>query len=214
MKKVDPSITVGSVLPGRAPSDDAGNRATITALYDQHGALAFSLAYRIVRDWGVAEEVVQDAFLAVWRNIHRYDPKRGSARAWLCQIVRNRAVDRLRGTSGRARDHQSLEDFALLSGSPDVVEEVLRRDQRGEVLAALAALPAGQREAIELAYFGGYSQSEIATNSGLPLGTVKGRTRAAMRALARSLAPLRTSEVAIGAPTAGFGDWMGGVSPA
>jgi RNA polymerase sigma-70 factor (ECF subfamily) len=164
------------------------------AMYDQYGALAFSLAFRIVQDRGTAEDVVQDAFLAAWRNAHRYDSARGSIRTWLCQIVRNRALDRLRGSSRRQREHQSLDDLVFLASSADVVSDVLRGEERRSVAAAVASLTPGQREVIELAYYGGYSQTEIATMTTVPLGTVKGRTRAAMRALAASLATQRPAD--------------------
>ena len=166
-------------------------RGGAAALYDDHGTLAFSLAYRIVRDHGVAEEVVQEAFLSLWRNEDRFDAARGSLRALVCHAVRNRALDRLRGRSGRQRDHQSLDDLLHLPSGDDIAAEVERREQSREVTTALTTLPAEQRQVIELAYFGGYSQTEIAELTDRPLGTVKGRTRLALRALAAALAPLR-----------------------
>ena len=212
---VSGSVGIGEMPRQRTADGDPRQPARIAALYDSCGTLAFSLAYRIVRDRGTAEDVVQEAFLAVWRHGDRFDPERGSARAWLCQIVRNGALDRLRGRSRRQRDHQSLDDFTFLAGSVDVMAEVLQRDQRRSVLAAVAALPLGQREAIELAYFDGYSQAEIATRTGLPLGTVKSRTRAAMRALAGSLASLRNlTAAAADGSAAGPREWVGHVSRA
>lgn len=178
-------------------SGDARTPESVGALYDQYGTLAFSLAYRIVQDRGTAEDVVQDAFVAVWRNADHFDPTRGSMRAWLCQIVRNGALNRLRGTSRRQRNYRSLDELTSVAGSADVVADVLRRDERRSVVAALAALPPGQRDAIELAYYGGYSQTEIARIRALPLGTVKGRTRAAMRALASSLALVHTADLSM-----------------
>lgn len=175
-----------------------GSPESAAALYDTYGTLAYTLAYRIVQDRGIAEDVVQDAFLAVWRNADRYDVARGSVRTWLCQIVRNRALDRLRGTSRRARDHRSLDDLTYLASSEDVVADVLQRDEGRSVAAAVAALPAGQREAIQLAYYAGYSQTEIATRTGLPLGTIKGRTRAALRALTTSLDALESTSAEVG----------------
>lgn len=168
-----------------------GSETSATALYDSYGTLAFTLAYRIVGDRGVAEDVVQDAFLAMWRSAARYDGARGSVRTWLCQIVRNRALDRLRGTSRRARQHVSLDELTGLVAPDDVFDDVVERDAARRVAVAVAALPHGQREAIELAYYAGCSQAEIAGRTGLPLGTIKGRTRAAMRTLATALAELR-----------------------
>ena len=169
-----------------------GSSESVAALYETYGTLAFTLAYRIVGDRGTAEEVVQEAFVAMWRNAARYDRDRGSVRTWLCQIVRNRALDRLRGTSRRARQHASLEELTSLAGPSDVVADAVERDEARRVAAAVAALPHGQRQAIELAYYAGCTQSEIARLTALPLGTIKGRTRTAMRALATSLADLRT----------------------
>ena len=181
-----------SVAPAAAATETGDNPAHgLADLYDQHGGLAFSLAYRIVRDRGVAEDVVQEAFLALWRNADRFDASRGSMRRWLCTIVRNRAMDRLRGTSGRQRNDQSLDALTSMCSSSDVVSDVIQRDEARSVVAALAALPAAQREAIELAYYGGYSQTEIAAMTARPLGTIKGRTRLAMRSLAAALAPMR-----------------------
>ncbi len=177
-----------------------GSPESAAMLYDRYGTLAYTLAYRIVQDRGIAEDVVQEAFLAVWRNADRYDVARGSVRTWLCQIVRNRALDRLRGTSRRAREDRSLDDLVSLASSADVVADVLQRDEGRSVAAAVAALPAGQREAIQLAYYGGYSQTEIATRTGLPLGTVKGRTRAALRALTASLQALNSTSAAVAGP--------------
>ena len=159
-------------------------------LYDRYGALAFSLAHHIVRDRGVAEDVVQEAFLALWKNADRYDASRASMRTWLCRIVRNRAIDRLRGTSARQRNDASLDMLTSLSSSTDVVSDVLRGEEAAAITTALTGLPRAQREVIELAYYGGYTQTEIAARTQQPLGTVKGRTRLAMRALAVALAPL------------------------
>ncbi len=160
----------------------------IAGIYDQFGTLAFTLAHRIVGDRGVAEDVVQDAFLNLWRNAHRYQPQRASLRTWLCTIVRNRAIDQLRGTAGRRRAEHSLDDIASLYDPADVVADVIRSDESRSINAALAELPPAQRETIELAYYGGYSQAEIAVLMARPVGTVKSRTRLALRALAASQA--------------------------
>ncbi|MEO8897940.1 MAG: sigma-70 family RNA polymerase sigma factor, partial [Candidatus Dormibacter sp.] len=193
------SNAAGSV-PTTSPAAERIDHATerFAAIYDRFGGLAFTLAHRIVRDRGIAEDVVQESFLAIWRNAERYDAGRGSMQAWLCRIVRNRALDRLRGTSRRARDHRSLDDLTYLASSEDVVADVLQRDEGRSVAAAVAALPAGQREAIQLAYYAGYSQTEIATRTGLPLGTIKGRTRAALRALTTSLDALESTSAEVG----------------
>ncbi len=165
-------------------------------MYDRFGGLAFTLAHRIVRDRGIAEDVVQESFLAVWRNVGRYDASRGSMQAWLCRIVRNRAIDRLRGVSGRQRHDQSLDAFMSVGSTVDVVSDVLRSEETRAVKSAMASLPPLQREVIELAYYGGNTQSEIAVLTGAPLGTVKGRTRLAMRSLAAALGALRDPALA------------------
>ncbi|MDQ6855897.1 MAG: sigma-70 family RNA polymerase sigma factor [Candidatus Dormibacteraeota bacterium] len=190
------TAVTGSITADLAPAAPTARRTAsecdgIGDMYDRYGALAFSLAYRVVRDRGVAEDVVQESFLALWKNADRYDPSRASMRSWLCRIVRNRAIDRLRGTSGRQRNDHSLDDLTSLPSSADVLSDVLRREETRTIVVALAALPPAQRETIELAYYGGYSQTEIATMTAAPLGTVKGRTRLAMRALALALAPMR-----------------------
>ncbi len=146
--------------------------------YDRHGGIAYSLAYRIVGERGAAEDVTQEAFVSIWRSGARYDRSRGSVRAWALGIVRNRAIDALRSVSGRT-SKQALDDSVLEQrASGDLTDaEALRRETAGEVRSALGELPGEQSRVIELAYFGGFSQSEIAAMLSLPLGTVKGRMR-------------------------------------
>ncbi|MBJ7595573.1 MAG: sigma-70 family RNA polymerase sigma factor [Candidatus Dormibacteraeota bacterium] len=169
---------------------------SFAAMYDSFGALAFTLAHRIVRDPGIAEDVVQESFLAIWRNAGRYDAGRGSMQAWLCRVVRNRAIDRLRDVSGRQRHDRSLDAYMSLVSAHDVVSDVLRLEETRAVKSAMASLPPMQREVIDLAYYGGKTQSEIAVLTGVPLGTVKGRTRSAMRSLAAALGALRDPALA------------------
>lgn len=157
----------------------------VSRLYDEYGVVAFAVAYRIVGNHATAEEVVQDAFLSAWRSAARYDPNRGSPRAWICTIVRNRAIDRLRSDAARPNDCAAISVTAASETS--VLDEVLRRDEERRIARAIAELPVHQRQVIELAYFGGYSQPQIATIMGAPLGTTKGRARAARRALTIAL---------------------------
>lgn len=157
------------------------------ALYDRYGGLAYSLAYRVLQDSAAAEDVVQDAFLSIWRHAESYRPERGSLRTWLCSIVHHRALDRLRGRAGRARTDVPLDVTHASTGVPDMWETVELEIERDHVRSALGGLPADQRQTIELAYYGGYSQSEISGLLGVPLGTVKGRTRAALRRLREAL---------------------------
>jgi RNA polymerase sigma-70 factor (ECF subfamily) len=147
--------------------------------YDRHGGAAYSLAYRIVGDATSAEDVTQEAFLSIWRSRARYDPTRGSVRAWALGIVRNRAIDALRREGGRA-PKLDLDDEATLERreAPERTEaEALRRETARHVRGALGSLPNEQSKVIELAYFGGFTHSEIARMLGMPIGTVKGRMR-------------------------------------
>ena len=156
-------------------------------LYDRYGGLAYSLAYRVLQDAAAAEDVVQEAFLSIWRRADSFRPERGSLRTWLCSIVHHRALDRLRGRAGRARGDVPLEGGHPDTVVPDMWETVSLQIERDQVRSALSELPADQRQTIELAYYGGYSQTEISSLMGVPLGTVKGRTRAALRKLRSTL---------------------------
>jgi RNA polymerase sigma-70 factor, ECF subfamily len=166
----------------------------IEMLYDRYSALAYTLAFRVLNDAGAAEDVVQEAFLSVWRRASTYRSDRGSLRTWLCSIVHHRALDRLRGRAGRARQDLALEhapfEVTSVSDTWDQVVEVLEREQ---LKTALSELSIEQRETIELAYYGGYSQTEISDLMQVPLGTVKGRTRLALRKL-RGLLELPVAE--------------------
>ncbi len=149
----------------------------MAALYDAFGRLVFSVALRVVEDYGAAEEITQDVFLRCWHHIDQYKPQYGSLATWLASIARNRAVDELRSRRGReARREVSDEFLGLLSTEPPV-DELMLRD---EMQAALANLPPAQREVIELAYWSGLTRREIAEQLGLPLGTVHTRLRLAM----------------------------------
>src|SRR5215207_2925138 len=153
--------------------------AAFEVYYDRHGGAAYSLAYRIIGDPTAAEDVAQEAFLSIWRSRARYDPARGSVRAWALGIVRNRAIDALRREGGRA-PKLDLDDEAALEReeAPERTEaEALRRETARQVRGALGALPTDQSQVIELAYFGGFTHSEIARMLEMPLGTVKGRMR-------------------------------------
>ena len=147
--------------------------------YDRHGGAAYSLAHRIVGDPATAEDVTQEAFLSIWRSKARYDRARGSVRAWTLGIVRNRAIDALRREGGRA-PKLDLDDEAALERqqAPERTDaEALRRETARQLRGALGGLPNEQSQVIELAYFGGFTHSEIARMLGTPLGTVKGRMR-------------------------------------
>lgn len=148
-------------------------------LFDRHGGAAYSLAYRVVGDRAAAEEVTQEAFISVWRSGARFDAARGSVRSWLLSIVRNRAIDFLRSRAGKA-PKLTFDDESALEQRPAkerTEEEALKRETAGELRGALDNLPDEQAKVIELAYFGGFSHSEIANLLNLPMGTVKGRMR-------------------------------------
>ena len=155
-----------------------GEARAFEVLYDRHAGAAFSLAYRMVGTRSTAEEVVQEAFLALWRSNARYDRARGSVRTWVLGIVHNRAIDALRRSvvhDRRRASDEGIEERFEARERTDV--EVARNDEAREVHVALQTLPAEQYKVIELAYFGGFSQSEIADMLDTPIGTVKGRMR-------------------------------------
>ena len=157
--------------------------SALETLYDRYGKVAFSLAYRIVGDRGAAEDVVQDAYLSVWRQAKTYKRERGSPRTWLMSIVHHRSIDKLRASSSGAMTVPISEVPEDRSEAPGVWQQVWA-DLRGEtVRQALERLPAEQKKSIELAYFSGYTQVEIAELMGVPLGTVKGRMRIGLQKL-------------------------------
>jgi RNA polymerase sigma-70 factor, ECF subfamily len=161
-----------------------GDAAAFEVIYERHCSAAFSLAYRMTGRRGAAEDVVQEAFLSLWRSGARYDQTRGSVRTWVLAVVHHRGIDALRRglkhDQHRASDEGIEERFE--SGERTDVQAV-RREEAAEVRSALAALPDEQSRAIELAYFGGFSHSEIATMLETPIGTVKGRIRLGLEKL-------------------------------
>ncbi|HEV2414182.1 MAG TPA: sigma-70 family RNA polymerase sigma factor [Candidatus Dormibacteraeota bacterium] len=178
---------------GSAPSDvevgrglAAADLDAIAVLYDRYGSLAYSIALRILGDPAMAEDVVQESVLKLWSKASSFDPNRGSLRSWLVASVRNRAIDHLRG---RGRNERREVDLAIAEMSlqanagADPWREVSMALERDAVTEALQRLPAEQKQAIELAYYGGYSQREIAEISKVPLSTVKGRMRLALEKL-------------------------------
>ena len=163
----------------------AGDVAALRALYDEHAPRAIAIAMRILRNVEEAEDVVQDTFLEVWRRSAQFDDARGTAVAWIVTIARSRAIDRLRATqtAGRALDGVVANEDVMRTALPSPVDRIEERHDGARVATALAALPALQRETIELAYFEGLSQSEIAAKTGTPLGTVKMRVKLAINKL-------------------------------
>jgi RNA polymerase sigma factor (sigma-70 family) len=144
----------------------------LSELYDRFGRVAYGLALRIVRDPGLAEDAVQDGFLAVWRSASRFVAERAKASTWILTLVHRRAVDLVRREQPRRTEPLTA---APQASAEDTEEQAWLRLQRGRVQEALRALPDKQREALELAYYGGFTQSELADRLGEPLGTIKSR---------------------------------------
>lgn len=166
----------------------AGDESALSALYDRYSPLLFGMLMRVLNDRQAAEEVLQDLFLQLWRNAGQFDASRGSLPAWLMVIGRNRAISRLRGRRDREVLEEEEGDFAGTFVSPQNIEdEAARAEMARTVSAALEKLPTEQRQAVELAYFEGMTQTEIAAKTGAPLGTVKTRVRTAMQALRQIL---------------------------
>ncbi|MEO5964110.1 MAG: sigma-70 family RNA polymerase sigma factor [Candidatus Limnocylindrales bacterium] len=189
----DPAAVPGAPA---APTDEqllaglaAGQLDALDALYERYKTMAYGIARRITADDVLAEDVVQDAFLGAWRSAGRYVTGRGSVKTWLLAIVHHRAIDSVR----RRRPVAALPEEETGSLTPDALQlpdvwgEVSGRLDQAQVHAALASLSTAQREAVELAYFGGLSQTEIAARTGVPLGTVKSRVRLALVAMRREL---------------------------
>lgn len=166
----------------------SGEPRALGVIFDRHGGPAFSLAYRMCGRRGMAEDIVQEAFLSLWRTGARYDRSRGSVRSWVLAVVRNRAIDRFRSES--ARTDQEVYDDGVAEGlvAPERTELIVeRRDDAGRVRDALRTLPGEQSRVIELAYYGGFTHREISEILELPPGTVKGRMRLGLSALRAAL---------------------------
>ena len=171
------------------PLIGAKDPAAFEVFYDRHGGAAYSLAHRIVGSRAFAEDVVQEAFLSIWRSEAGYDRTRGSVRAWALGIVRNRAIDALRREASRgALDHDDEATLERRAAPERTDEEALRRETARVLRGAIEGLPSDQSKVIELAYYGGFTHSEIAEMLGMPLGTVKGRMRLGLEKIRARLA--------------------------
>jgi RNA polymerase sigma-70 factor (ECF subfamily) len=165
-----------------------GDARAFEIIYERHSSAAFSLAYRMMGTRSSAEDVTQDAFLSLWRSGGRYDRGRGSVRTWVLGIVHNRAIDALRRStvhSKRRASDEGIEERFEARERTDV--EAARREESGTVRSALATLPADQSQVIELAYFGGFTHTEIADMLEAPVGTVKGRMRLGLKKMRSQL---------------------------
>ena len=166
-----------------------GDPRAFEAIYDRHGGAAFSLAYRMVGDRAAAEDIVQEAFLSIWRSRVRYQRDRGSVRTWVLGIVHHRAIDGLRRNTVHQRRRASAEGIEEWKEAPDRTDaQAIQRDEARTVREALSALPDNQGRVIQLAYFGGFTHTQIAEMLDLPVGTVKGRMRLGLEKLRSTLA--------------------------
>lgn len=167
-----------------------GDEQSFEVLYDRHGKVAWSLAFRLLGEREAAEDLVQEAFLGVWNGAAGYSQAKGSVRTWILSILHHRAVDRLRQTSASRRRQDALEQVAMIEpAAPDAAEVALARVEATEVRTALADVPGDQLEVLRLAYYGGYTHHEIAGMLSLPLGTVKSRMRLGLERMRRNIDP-------------------------
>jgi RNA polymerase sigma-70 factor (ECF subfamily) len=181
--------TAGDAASGGPTDEDLllaaaqGDQEAIGRLYDRHQGTMYGLAMRITNDVGLAQDVVQEAMLGVWRNASRFDPGRAKARTWMLALVHHRAIDALR----RRRASVALPEADVPPPAalvvPDIWDDVVARLDAASIREALARVPAAQREVLELAYYAGRTQQEIAQMVGIPLGTVKSRVRLGLVAL-------------------------------
>ena len=160
---------------------EANDAEAFAVLYDRHSRAAYSLAYRMMGERQAAEDLVQDAFLKVWRGAGSFRSERGSVRTWLLSIVHNRGIDQLRSLGSSRRTQQRMEASAPRSQPSEAFAQSWRNSQREQVREALKTLPPEQLKVLELAYFSGYTHVEIAELLSLPLGTVKGRMRLGLK---------------------------------
>ena len=176
----------GNLLPLVA----GGDAGAFAALYDRHSRAAHFLAHRMTGERHAAEDLTQEAFLKVWRSAGGYRPDRGSVRTWVLSIVQNRGIDQLRSSATRGRTRRKAEAEATGNHPSEAFDRAWRNHRRERTLEALRDLPREQREVLALLHFLGLTQAEVSERLGLPLGTVKGRSRLGLRKL-RGQAELR-----------------------
>ena len=162
----------------------------LAELYDRYGKLVYSVILRIVRDAAIAEDLVQETFLRVWNRVHGFDAGKGSIGPWLLAVARNRSIDYLRSASGRERNATEFEETDHPALYTEMEHDILTTDAARQVKAAMQKLSPNQRQVIELAYFEGLSQTEMAERMGQPLGTVKTWVRSAPKNLRDQLGAL------------------------
>jgi RNA polymerase sigma-70 factor, ECF subfamily len=160
---------------------DGGDTQAFAALYDRHARVAYSLAYRMMGERQAAEDLVQEAFLKVWRSAGSYRVEKASVRTWILSILNNRGIDELRSSASRRRTQDRVEAQTPTAQPSEAFAETWRNSQGEQVREALRGLPSEQLKVLELSYFSGYTHKEIAELLGLPLGTVKGRMRLGLK---------------------------------
>jgi RNA polymerase sigma-70 factor, ECF subfamily len=187
--KGDASSSLGRKEPDSHESDESllnrvaeKDQKAMTSLFDRYGGLVYSVGMRVLKDSKGAEDLLQDVFFQLWRNPKSFLPSRGSLGAWLLVVTRNRAIDVLR----RRRPMDSVDDYPISSGE-NIASKVEQGAMMQKVRSVLTSLPPEQRNAVELAYFEGLSQTEISERTGDPLGTVKTRIRLALMSLRKAL---------------------------
>jgi RNA polymerase sigma factor (sigma-70 family) len=194
-----------SSLPNNEPSDEAllnaiagGATWALESLYDRYNRVLYSLAYRMVADHQIAEDLLQEAFVSIWRRATSYSPQAGAARSWLISILHHRTIDYLRGVRRRAIMQEApLDEIDLdeTTAFPDVWDEAWQSVKSTQVRTALMKIPTEQRLVIELAYFQGWTHTEIAEGTHIPLGTVKARMRLGLQHLKRLLEQMGLDEI-------------------
>jgi RNA polymerase sigma-70 factor, ECF subfamily len=183
------------LLAIHAAEDDSGlvvrmqrrDPQALAELYDRYGRVTYALILRVVRDAGIAEDLVQETFLRVWNRVHGFDAQKGSIGPWLLAVARNRAIDYLRSAGGRERNAVEFEETDHPALYCDMEKDLLSADKARKVKSAVEKLTPNQRQVIELAYFEGLSQTEMAERMGQPLGTVKTWVRSALKNLREDL---------------------------
>jgi RNA polymerase sigma-70 factor (ECF subfamily) len=162
----------------------AGDESAMAALYDRYSSIVYSVALRVLGDTGAAEDVLQEVFMQLWRNPAAFDSGRGNLAPWLAVIARNRAIDQIRKRPAMT----DIEDV-VISIEPDMAGEAARSVAMEKVRGTLGNMPAAQRTALEMAYFEGFSHTEIAEKTGEPLGTIKTRIRSGLLSLRKAFSP-------------------------
>ena len=179
----------------------SGDTEALGELYDRYASMAVATALRVVGGRDEAEDVVHDAFVAVWRKIDRFNASRGSLRGWLMTVVRNRAIDRVRARRASIDMDDADERSLLRTGPNPTWDDALARTSADQLRTAMSALPDEQRRALELAYFEGYTYREVAKLTGVPSGTANGRLRLALGKLRGALAETAAAPLPAGEPS-------------